>query len=373
MVKLHVFNSNQADFATVKAQGVYGPTNGYLGVQGKVDYDGTTWNLNGEEIGVLGISEGSSTTDNTGVMGLSNDIGVYGRSTARTGVFGYTDAVGAEAYGIRANNNNASGTGLGASGNGSVLIYLTAGSGGAFSGTSCGIFSRATATIGDGILGVSNGAPFSTVNAGSGITGSSNRFGVVGFATGITGTNSAGGYFSSNSTQSYAYVGGITSSGVLRKIEGNGTVNTTVKDMHGNLVVMSCPEAPENLFQDYGSGTLNNGNAHINLDPIFSKNIVVNSKHPLRVFIQLEGDCNGVYVTNKTASGFDVKELSGGSSSIPFTWTVVANRADVVLDDGSVSRYSEERFAPAQGPQESKIVRGENATVVNDRIIDEKE
>ncbi len=59
-------------------------------------------------------------------------------------------------------------------------------------------------------------------------------------------------------------------------------------------------ESPEITFTDSGIGKLNNGIAQIEIDPILSKNIVVNEKHPLKVFIQLEGDCNGVYVTNKS-------------------------------------------------------------------------
>jgi len=86
------------------------------------------------------------------------------------------------------------------------------------------------------------------------------------------------------------------------------------------------------------------------LDPILAKNIIVNELHPLMVFIQLEGNCNGIYVTNKTGNGFDVVELLGGSSSVSFSWNLVANRADEILADGSVSKYSLERFAPAMGP-----------------------
>jgi hypothetical protein len=59
-----------------------------------------------------------------------------------------------------------------------------------------------------------------------------------------------------------------------------------------------------------GTGKLVNGKAHILIDPIFAKNIVVNEKHPIKVFIQLEGDCKGVYVANKSQNGFDVIELA---------------------------------------------------------------
>jgi hypothetical protein len=53
---------------------------------------------------------------------------------------------------------------------------------------------------------------------------------------------------------------------------------------------MFCPEMPEIFFMDVGQGQLQNGRAYITLDPIFAKNIVVNSQNPLRVIIQLEGE-----------------------------------------------------------------------------------
>lgn len=34
---------------------------------------------------------------------------------------------------------------------------------------------------------------------------------------------------------------------------------------------MFAPEAPEVLFQDYGTGKLNNGSAITNIDPVLSK------------------------------------------------------------------------------------------------------
>jgi len=90
------------------------------------------------------------------------------------------------------------------------------------------------------------------------------------------------------------------------KIVGDGTVSTTAENLDNtSKVVLHAPEAPEILFEDYGEGKLINGKAHINIDPTFSKNVSINDKHPLRVFIQLEGDCNGVYVANKTKTGFD--------------------------------------------------------------------
>ncbi len=54
------------------------------------------------------------------------------------------------------------------------------------------------------------------------------------------------------------------------------------------------------------------------------------------MFVTLEGDCNGVYVTDKSIDGFTVKELKGGTSSIAFSWQIVANRADRKDTNGEV-------------------------------------
>ncbi|NNM24295.1 MAG: hypothetical protein HKO54_12170 [Flavobacteriaceae bacterium] len=173
-----------------------------------------------------------------------------------------------------------------------------------------------------------------------------------------------GGYFySGSSTTSYAYTG-ATYNGTRYKIIGNGAVSTIVDGANpgDSKKVMFAPEAPEVLFEDYGTGKLENGVAQINIDPIFSENILVDSNHPLKVFIQLEGDCNGVYVTQKTAQGFLVKELQSGSSDVPFSWHIVANRKDVAGSDGTEgSNFSDLRFPDA--PSELEQVEGRSNMV----------
>ena len=169
-----------------------------------------------------------------------------------------------------------------------------------------------------------------------------------------------GGYFENNG--GYAYVGGWLLTGppgpptlTQYKIVGTGAVSTIVKDQNENPIVMFAPEAPEILFQDYGIGKLTNGMVHITLDPNLSKNIRVDAQHPLKVFVQLEGDCNGVYVTNKSANGFTVKELQGGNSSVDFAWSIVATRAnEEVVGKYGNTRISNNsvRFPAAPGSME---------------------
>ena len=44
-----------------------------------------------------------------------------------------------------------------------------------------------------------------------------------------------------------------------------------------------------------------------------------------------------MYVTEKTKLGFRVKELQNGTSNVAFSWNLVANRADALNPDGSIS------------------------------------
>lgn len=307
-------------------------------------------------LGTGSYSRANTVASGTGVIGVGNNIAAP--TTLPAGSGGAFNGTTTGVYGL--GTTPASGTGVVGAGNNLAVATLAAGSGGAFVGSAVGSFAIATAAAGTGSLGVGNnvGPPYTVLVAGSGIAGHGELFGVYGVANsnlvGIAGTPArAGGYFESGTipTNAFTYVAAYEGAGVPRKVMGNGTVNTVVTNDAGEYVLLSAPEAPENLFQDYGSGQLLNGRAHITLDPTLARNILVNDQHPLRVFIQLRGDCGGVYVTNESGSGFDVVELQGGTSSTPFNWSVVANRANQTLSDGTVWNFAEERFARTMGPQ----------------------
>ena len=155
-----------------------------------------------------------------------------------------------------------------------------------------------------------------------------------------------GGYFTGGvSGQSYSYVGlkynhnndATSTGGTNYKVVGNGSNSTLVLDENREPRVLFSPEAPEILFQDFGTGKLNNGIAVIKLEKLLTDNIYVDEEHPLKVFIQLEGDCNGVFVTNKSAEGFTVKELANGNSNVSFSWQIVASRANSTDENGNIT------------------------------------
>lgn len=170
---------------------------------------------------------------------------------------------------------------------------------------------------------------------------------IYGRNTQTTGDKS-GGYFEAGS--GYAWIAG-NFSGTNYKITGTGTVSTIVDTPDKERVAMFCPESPEILLTDYGTGTLTNGKCTIPLDPIFKTNIIVDAQNPLKVFIQLEGECNGVYVCNKSKDGFTVVELNQGKSDTPFSWSVVASRCDELDASGTlVSKNAGVRFPKAPAP-----------------------
>jgi hypothetical protein len=356
--------------STSTGVGVYGVNDAInTGVEGDI-YNATPQNCNS------GVSTGVFGYNNNTVSAPGGSAGVYGMTTATTGSANGTVGISASTTGfaIYGKNTNAIGTGVFGVGNNGTGSYLAIGTGGAFTGTQSGIAAfttsttaisrgievQVTATTGLGSAGIFADNASTTAgamgiigqtaagsgafgNTGAGVVGVSSAaptsgltgigtVGVIGYTTSAAATGGgvyslllSGGYF--ETVNGYAYVGAYTAN-TDYAILGSGTKSTIVNDVEEKPVVMFCTETPEVLFQDMGSATLVNGKATIKIDPTFAKNIVVNDKHSLRVFIQLEGDCKGVYVTNKTVDGFDVVELEGGTSNVSFTWTVYGNRID---------------------------------------------
>lgn len=317
-------------YLTSGAGGVFNSDN--VGAAGYVN------NLNAT--GLLGQNTtGASTGTGTGVWGQtgqSQGNGIYG---VQTNAVSTSTHFGPAIYGI---NTAAAGAGYGHG------IAGRTGQRNAFGIFGQNLNNESGALGGTGVFGAGNNQGGFYLTAGSGGAFTGRRFGVFG-RVGSDSTSTAdvaGGYFYSN-VNAFAYVGARLG-GTIYKISGTGAMATWVRDLNNQWRIMSAPETPEVLLMDYGTGKLVNGFAHIELDPIFSKNIHVDANHPLRVFIQLEGDCNGVYVTNKTATGFDVVELQGGASNVFFSWHVVANRADEYFPDGTLaSKYVGNRFKEA--------------------------
>ncbi len=125
-----------------------------------------------------------------------------------------------------------------------------------------------------------------------------------------------------------------------------GSINGAVVVGASRMVNMYAVEAADNWFEDAGSGQLANGSATIALDPVFAQ--TVNGDVDYHVFLTPNGECEGLYVTNKSAQGFEVREMHGGHSNIAFDYRIMARRKgfekvrmqDVTEDFANMKRES---------------------------------
>jgi hypothetical protein len=75
-------------------------------------------------------------------------------------------------------------------------------------------------------------------------------------------------------------------------------------------------------MEDVGRARLSAGSAYVALDPAFAN--VIDPAADYAVLVTPEGDSNGVFVAQRTRSGFIVRENRGGRSTIGFSYRVVA-------------------------------------------------
>jgi len=106
----------------------------------------------------------------------------------------------------------------------------------------------------------------------------------------------------------------------------DGAINDVVGVEGGaRKVALYSMQSPENWFEDFGSGSLSNGAVTIKLDPTFAQ--TVNTGTEYHVFLTPNGDSKGLYVSQKSATSFEVREQGGGSSNVAFDYRIVAKRA----------------------------------------------
>jgi hypothetical protein len=167
------------------------------------------------------------------------------------------------------------------------------------------------ASTGFGLLGVANGQNAGvggynyTANPGaSGIYGQSeNGFGVYGYSESSSGYGvlSQGNVF----VEGLVYTSGGCHAGCSRTRHQAAFSATTSQP----------------TIDDMGEATLRGGVAHVTLSGDFAN--AIDATKPYLVLLTPEGDA-GLYVVNRTANGFDVRQIGGGRSSVGFAYRIVA-------------------------------------------------
>jgi hypothetical protein len=262
---------------------------------------------------VVGSGPVHSKTFDNAIADIFQPYGVAGDSPAGTGVAGFTDIAtavsGAAGTGVGVTGTSISGNGIvGTSYSGNGIVGITS------SDTSDG----PAGVIGEG-LGAASGV-YGFSSSGSAVTG----FGAqdVGVFT-TSDTGDAYNFIATNVSGDGCVI--ITSDGDTNKgIFCTGVKSAIVPVADRRWVALYAVESPENWFEDFGSAKLVNGSATVVLEPIFTQTVNVDMDY--HVFPAPNGDCKGLYIASKSASGFVVQELGGGHSNIPFDYRIVARR-----------------------------------------------
>jgi len=298
--------------------------------------------------GVQGYAAGAN---NAASFGRNNDLdsakgtGVAGTSSTGTGVYGSTNDVSKP--GVRDDNTNSAatskgvyGTSVGGSGAG-MGVRGQSGSGPGLRGDSASSYGvQGLSARNVGVLGQAT----ATSSLSPGVYGSATQgYGVYGYSTnsdGISGqsggqaagcvgfTSVAGGYgLYVGSTVSGGYAGGFAGAVLVAgKFTATGTKSAALDHPDGSHRLLYCLESPESWFEDFGQARLTAGAATVTLDADFAA--VVQSGTCL-IYLTPRGDSKGLYVSAQSATGFEVREQQGGTSTIDFNYRVVAKRKDV--------------------------------------------
>jgi len=187
--------------------------------------------------------------------------------------------------------------------------------------------------------GTGPGVQGSNSSTGPGVLGTSTaNYGVVGRSSGL---DAAVGGFNSDagSDASGVYGQSLNGYGVYGEnpngtgygIVSNGNALVTGEIYTGGACHSGClgvrhqasfsARSSQPTIDDVGEGALRGGSAHVPLAPDFAN--VIDSSKPYVVLLTPEGDA-ALYVTNRTANGFDVRQVGGGRSTVPFAYRIVA-------------------------------------------------
>ncbi len=296
-----VISDNPVDPSALPTAGVFGSAAGSLAAAPGVHGDSE------QGYGVFGTSRGGAKAagvfgdchQGPGVYGKSIEAaGVQGESTDQQGVVGSTDN-GVGVWGL--STADAGVVGSSATSNGVVGI-APAGIGIFGKGLLSGVVGNPATPSGIGVEGSSE--------SGIGVHGASTTGKAVFGSVPKSSPNAYAGYF-----QGRVFVDGPFT------VNGAGNKHAAVPHPDGTMRLLYSLESPESWFEDFGHGRLVKGAIRIKIDPDFAAVVDTQRCH---IFLTPYGDCNGLFVVERGATSFEVKEQRGGKSDVEFSYRLVA-------------------------------------------------
>ncbi len=329
--------------------------------------------------GVFGEDVSTSGNLDSGVLGSStNGAGVTGMSAAYNAVQGFASGGASGVYG-----QNSFASGFGVAGRNTSTTHDNGGAGVLADGgpQDDGLHAYGTGSHGNAVYAYSTNASSIVLNQGPSdeapellldgtalshdalestdsqgndvFTVSTQHFVGISGELDVEDDNDVAGIFQSSSGNSAAPLwlfAGTTgqNDGVLNLFDSSGNQQLTITDigdifmqgevftggicstgcMVGNKQVRRVAEyaasEAEPTIEDNGEGALVGGRAYVALDSKFAS--VIDTTAAYLVTVTPEGDCDGLYVTGRTPTGFVVREIHGGRSNVGFAYRIVAKK-----------------------------------------------
>ena len=110
----------------------------------------------------------------------------------------------------------------------------------------------------------------------------------------------------------------------------NGSPLIAHRSQNGWGVGTYSAQETQATVEDVGESQITSGEGYVRLDPHFAA--LLDSRMSYLVFLTPQGDCRGLYATEKSLGGFYVRELQGGRSTITFDYRIVAKPTDSTGD-----------------------------------------
>ncbi len=244
--------------------------------------------------------------------------GVYGIAATADGVHGVTSATNG--------NSGASGISTGTTGSAHGLYGRSSNGQGVYgtSSSNNGVEGHSSGTGGSGVAGIQRG------------TSSGSGDGVYSESADTTNLYEAL-EAKADSNNTYIFEGYNAATNGLCTIDYNAAlactggaivknVSTRHTDSSGRHVLAYASESASATIDDVGNARLTGGVANVALNRDFAR--IIDRNAPYYVFLTPMGDTRGLYVSAKTAAGFQVRETQGGRSGISFDYRVVAHPID---------------------------------------------
>ena len=305
-----VSNAGQAVLGvSTSSTGVEGDSGGSYGVYGSGHVGVYGLDSAGNDFGVEGISSGGDA-----VFGFSSSgVGVFGQSTSGPAI----EASSSTNFALAAATNSSTAAGISADNfSGNAIDSYGESSGASYYAHPYGggpaAYLDATGGAGYGIIAYTYGSPAYYGQNFNGV-----GMDILGSYIGVAARS-----------DSYPFAAYDESSNLVAYIDASG--NLYIHGGYGNFTRVRgggtatayAPASTSPTIEDNGTAQLVDGVAMVSLEPTFAQTIDLSRAY--QVMLTPDGDTRGLYIASKGTSGFVVREVQGGHSSIAFDYHIYA-------------------------------------------------